>query len=260
MTRTVQFPTDPDKVMLVGDWHSNTHRAEHMLEIAARNGVRVVIQLGDFGFWRPCLSTDDHLKRINTMCRRHGITLLWTDGNHECHPELLKLPVNSEGVRRVRSNILHLPRGFRWTWHGEVWMALGGAHSVDTFMRREGVSVWQEEHISDEDAARAVEGGHVDVMVTHDCPDGVAIPGLVEGAFPDYEIEKAENHRRVLGRVVDQVGPYMLFHGHYHVKYESRRYRPQGGDTYIIGLADDGSRYSDQFVVLDFEETVRDIT
>ncbi len=221
------------------------------MQIARAKGCSVVIQLGDFGFWVPGEGTEMHLDRINDACAELGVVLLWVDGNHECHPALNDIPLEAEGFRRVRSHIIHLPRGFRWTWHGEVWLALGGAHSVDTFMRKEGVSVWQEEHISEGDARRAVEGGPVAVMVTHDCPDNVNIPNLSPGSFPDHEVARGEEHRQMLGSVVDEVQPLMLFHGHYHVRYTSRRPLPDGGDTLIMGLADDMSRLRDNFMVLD---------
>lgn len=253
MTRTVPFPVNPAKVLLAGDWHGNTVRATEVIKIAHENGVPVVIQLGDLGFWTPGESTNRYLKAVNEMCKQLGVTLLWVDGNHECHPEINKLPINDEGVRRTRSHILHLPRGFRWNWYGDTWLALGGAHSVDTHMRKEGVSVWQEEHISAEDIRRSVEGGNVDVMVTHDCPDGVEIPGLQSHLFPIHEITRSDEHRKTLAEVVDAVNPLMLFHGHYHVFYRSRRPRPEGGDTLVTGLADDGSNYRDHYVILELE-------
>lgn len=245
------FPLDPPKVLLAGDWHSNTPRAIDLIRVARAKGCTVVLQLGDFGFWVPEPRTANHLDRIDAACVENDVTVLWVDGNHECHPVLNGIPLEPEGFRRIRSRIIHLPRGFRWTWHGEVWLALGGAHSVDTFMRKEGVSVWQEEHISEGDARRAAEGGHADVMVTHDCPDNVDIPNLSPGSFPAHEVARGEDHRQMLGSVVDEVQPFMLFHGHYHVRYTSTRPRPSGGDTMIVGLADDMSRLRDNLMVLD---------
>ena len=87
-------------------------------------------------------------------------------------------------------------------------------------------------------------------MVTHDCPDNVDIPGL-HGQFPDHELYRADVHRRALGRVVDEIQPYMLFHGHYHVSYSARRARSDGGDTLIRGVADDMSPLKDNFAILD---------
>lgn len=248
------FPDNPHAVMLAGDWHGNKTRALEVIRLAAARGITVVLHLGDFGFWVPCAATRSYLDRLNTECVDLGVTLLWVDGNHECHPELLSIPLEDNGVRYIRSNIVHLPRGFRWTWSESTWMSLGGAHSVDTFSRIEGVSVWQEEHLSREDIENAIAGGPVDVMVTHDCPSGVDIPGLTPNAFPSYEIYAGDVHRAKLAEVVDAVQPLMLFHGHYHVKYTARRSRPSGGDTIIMGLADDMGKLDDNIAVINLDE------
>ena len=249
--KTVPFPTNPPKVLLAGDWHGNTRRAEAVIAVAGQQDIPVVLHLGDFGFWTPGQGTDSYLAAVNRACVEHNVTLLWVDGNHEDIPTLNSLPLNEDGVRRIRSNVLHLPRGFRWDWHGDTWMALGGAHSVDTHMRKEGVSVWQEEHLSDEDVEYASRPGGVDVMVCHDCPDGVYIPGLRSGQFPAVQIRRAEEHRELLGAVANAVKPKMLFHGHYHVRYSGTRQLPGGGDTLVYGLADDMSHLLDNILVLD---------
>ncbi len=258
MVKTATFPIDPAKVLLAGDWHGNIRRAEAVIELAGRKGIAVIIHLGDFGFWVPGQGTDVFLAHVNNACKKYGITLLWVDGNHEDHSRInneVEHPLTEDGVRRTRSNILYLPRGFRWNWRGRDWMALGGAHSVDTHMRREGVSVWQEEHLSSEDVAYASREGNVDVMVTHDCPDNVYIPGLRSGDFPAVQIRRAEEHREVLGTVVDVVKPIMLFHGHYHRRYRgSREFSDETGSTLIIGLGDDGCHILDNILVLNLED------
>ena len=129
-------------------------------------------------------------------------------------------------------------------------MSLGGAHSVDTFARKEGVSVWDEEHLSDEDVANAIDGGPVDIMVCHDSPNKVHIPDLPSHMFPVHEIYQADLHRAKLGVVVDAVRPKALFHGHYHVRYSDFRWLPEGDTTHINGLADDGAKLADNIMVL----------
>lgn len=252
---TVNFPVDPDKVLLAGDWHGNWVRAIEVIRIADERGVEVIVHVGDFGYWTPGLSTDMYLKKVNEACKKAGITLLWVDGNHECHSVLLNQPIDeATGVRRIRSNVYHLPRGFRWTWHGKTWLALGGAVSVDRHMRTENRSWWPEEIISGDDAELAKKGGKADFMVTHDAPNKVFIPGLMSDMFPRDLIYKSELHRDVLGDVVDVVCPDFLFHGHYHVRYVDERPRPDGGVTHVIGLADDGAALSDNFAVISFKE------
>lgn len=249
--------TDPDRVLAAGDWHMNTDRAVGVIKSAGMRGIGIVIQLGDFGFWVPGPNTDAHLDTINTACERHGVNLLWTDGNHECFPSLYDLPLNDFGIRPVRDHIFHLPRGFRWTWHGRTWMALGGAHSVDKHTRTPGRSWWPEELLTDADTDRAISGGPVDVIVAHDCPDRVNIPGLApDGFFPPAQLAIAAAHRERMGRVVDATGPGMLLHGHYHVRYNAVRSLPDGRQTAIVGLGDDGMSTRDNTLLLNLAADV----
>lgn len=238
--------------MVAGDWHGSADCAADVIDSAGRRGIKVVLQLGDFGFWTPGRATDRYLDAVDTVCDLQGVTLLWVDGNHEDHRTLNALPLNDIGVRPIRSNIYHLPRGYRWTWQGRRWMALGGAHSVDKHLRAPGRSWWPEEHLSDADLARAIGGGPVDIIAAHDCPDRVDIPGLAPpGTFPAAQIADAEVHRYLVGMVVDATTPDVLLHGHYHQRYNAVRDLPNGAQTAITGLGDDGCSWSDNTLVLD---------
>lgn len=246
MSTTVLQEPGPDRVMLAGDWHANTAWATSLVLSAGHRGIPVLLQLGDFGFWVPGRGRDDYLDAIEASCVRNGVTVIWVDGNHEFHPGLNELAIDSAtGLRPIRPHIFHLPRGLRWRWHGKTWMALGGAHSVDRQSRIEGRSWWPQERLTDADVARAIRGGPVDVIVSHDAPDGYEIPDL-PGGFPPAELYLADLHRQRVGEVVDATTPSVLYHGHYHVRYNAQR-----GATRIIGLADDGGRFADGAMVLD---------
>lgn len=237
----------PGRIAVAGDWHGNTHRACESVWYARLREADIVLQLGDFGFWTPGAWTARYLDALESACAEHDVTVLWVDGNHEDHETLLQLPIDpATGLRPIRDHIAHLPRGLRWTWHGKTWMALGGAHSVDRHERVEGRSWWPQEHLSPADIEAAISGGPVDVMVCHDCPDGVAIPGLNPARFPAEQIATGEWHRRQVGNVVRALEPELLMHGHYHVRYSDRL-----GATSVIGLADDSTSLRDNLMVLD---------
>lgn len=247
------FPQAPERVLLAGDWHGNLAWAQGVIEHAGTRGIPVIVHLGDFGFWVPGYLTDQFLTGVEQACADAGVTLLWVDGNHEDHGSLNRIPLDPDtGVRVISEHVIHLPRGFRWTWFGKTWMALGGAHSVDRQDRIPGRSWWPEEHLSDDEVRRAIAGGPVDVIVAHDAPDRVSVPGLIPGRFPLREVAIGDRHREKVGEVVDATRPAVLFHGHYHVRYEARRSLPEQGSTAIIGLADDSSSavLSDNAVVL----------
>lgn len=241
---------DPAKIMLAGDWHGNPRWGAACIRHAAEQGVDTIVHCGDFGWWVECIDTHKFLRHLQQALAETGITLYWVDGNHEDHDKInewLEATDNQPWSDRRYPNIVHLPRGFRWEWWGQTWLALGGAHSVDRLNRTPGKSWWDAEHITEEQAARAIAGGKVDVMVTHDCPWGVDIPGICKNgvdlnpsAWPASEIASSNLHRKVLRRVCDAVRPSFLFHGHYHIHYAGLLRYDDDEVTQIVGLADDG--------------------
>lgn len=161
--------------MVAGDWDANQRWAARVINHAADHGAGFVVQCGDFGYHENRGWTDVYLSHLDSVLARRGIELYWVDGNHENHPLLVQIPIDPEtGRRPITDYISHLPRGYRWCWHGQTWLALGGAHSVDRRWGRQGRDWWPEEELSTEDTARAIQGGPADVIVAHDCPAGVA--------------------------------------------------------------------------------------
>lgn len=239
-------PPGPDRIVLAGDWDANIHRACSVVQYAGLRAISTVVQLGDFGYGTPGGWSTRFLDAVEAACAQHCVTVLFIDGNHEYFPGLNALPIDPDtGLREIRPHIHHLPRGLRWTWHDTTWMALGGAHSVDRFARKEGVSWWPEEHLTAADVARAIDPGPVDVIISHDAPAGVLIPGLTSTGFPAAEIAAADRHRDLVAAVVDATSPALVFHGHYHTRYSGLR-----GTTTIIGLADDSAPLNENSLVL----------
>jgi len=209
----------PARIAFAGDWHANVRWGVAAIGYAADNGADVIVHLGDFGYdFRAA-----YVSRLDRELARTGQRLLFVDGNHEDFPALLRYPIRGNGLRQLTGRIWHLPRGCRWVWGGVRWLALGGAHSVDRPWREPGVSWWREETVTEAEIDRAVAGGPADVMVAHDCPAGVEIPGLAETAhmWPAEEIVAAEAHRRRLRSVVDLVRPSTVWHGHFHRRYSA---------------------------------------
>ncbi|TXH09929.1 MAG: hypothetical protein E6R04_06595 [Spirochaetes bacterium] len=244
----------PDQIAVAGDWHGNLDWAVRALKWLHQQGIRVVVHTGDFGFWREGVArTELYLDGVGKVCDDLDMVVLWIDGNHEDHERLQNIPVDEEsGVRPVRDRVIHLPRGFRWTWHGKKWLALGGAASVDRDLRTEGFDWWPSEVISFADARHAVSGGRADVMVTHDAPDQVKIPGITDRERSPFtpEIQRyADNHHALVGTVVDEVKPAVLFHGHMHRRYQYTRTTPHAR-TLVVGLDCDKTTLDDNLRIV----------
>jgi len=250
-------PTDPlatpSRVAFAGDWHANTRWGIAAIQYAAEHGADVIVQLGDFGYEFRAAFLDG----LERALHRTGLRLLFVDGNHEDFPTLLRYPVRGNGLRQLTDRVWHLPRGFRWRWGGLRWLAIGGAHSVDRPWREPGVSWWREETVTDADIQRAVAGGQADVMVSHDCPAGVPIPGLAESAhlWPAEELAASDVHRSRLRTVVEAVRPRSLWHGHFHRRYSTVTDLGYG-PVVAHGLDCDGSTLDGNVAVVALDEIV----
>lgn len=257
---------DPRLVAVVGDWHSNQAWAVMMLRELSNAGVQVVVHAGDFGFWSDPPTTAKYLASMQEALRERGMWLFWVDGNHEDHSRLDALPIDPvTGLRPIPGfdRIVHLPRGYRWAWHGRVWMSLGGAHSVDranllpmvSWWPRETISYAEAEYAAREDDERAP--GLVDVMVCHDAPAAADIPALRgQSPWPVADLISSARHRELLGAVVDAVKPSVLYHGHYHRRYSTGIVRADGGTTLVHGLSENGTWPQGNAIVLDLDHGV----
>lgn len=254
----------PDKVMMAGDWHGNGAWAQKAIWHGHKAGANAVVHVGDFGFWLDIHDTTKYLRVVHRTLVETDMMLYWVDGNHEDHARIQQIQ-NMNGSFGYKAwslpeypRIIHAPRGFRWEWHDKTWMAVGGAHSVDRLMRTEGKSWWDAEHLTEEQIEFASRPGEVHVVVSHDCPYGVDIPGIhadekldaAKSEWPASEIAAANIHRKKLKRIVDAVKPKVLYHGHYHVKYDGI-YDFDGVRFPVRGLAEDATTLEDNTIILD---------
>lgn len=209
------------RFIIAGDWHGSAMEALDVISEAHVRDIPVIIHVGDFGIWR---NDKPFLNKVESALDQYGIELYFIDGNHENFDMLYAKSFKEDGTRYVRNHISYLPRGHRWEWQGVSFMALGGAASIDRKFRKEGYDWWPHELLTEHDIAKAIEGGPVDVMFTHDSPSTApnAITDNLSGqmnarrSFGTQALETCTWHRTQLARVTDAVVPKMLFHGHYH--------------------------------------------
>jgi hypothetical protein len=167
------FLAPPTRIAIAGDWHSDTGYAVAAIDHAAKRDAGVLLHMGDFGY----NFTDSYLDALDDALRRHDLELGFVDGNHENFDRLLAQPVAADGLRHLRERIVHLPRGFRWRWGTTRCLAVGGAYSIDRFLRTPGKSWWPQETITVAQARDIITAGRADVMFCHDCPAGIEVPG-----------------------------------------------------------------------------------
>lgn len=235
-------------ISVCGDWHKDLQWALTAIHYARRkHDVDTILHVGDFAYDMK----GDFLWELNKKLNSLDMKLYWIEGNHDNHEILNRLPVDENGFNVIGDSffnprIFHIPRGHRWEWSGVSFLGLGGAHSVDRPNRVKGLSWWEGEEISYKQASDAIDGGHADILLTHDSPDGADIPGLSETShyFHPDQIALSDAHRKQLRTIVDAVQPSVLFAGHYHSRYTS-----QVGPTRVEGLHCNGSSMAENMYV-----------
>ena len=248
--------SDPKRVMLLGDTHGNAPWTVAAIEHAAENGADTIVQLGDWGHWTDGPERKLFYLRVHKALVKHGITLYWLDGNHEDHSDIQKRLAGSRDAQplcRDYPRIIHLPRGCRWSWWGKTWMALGSAVSVDKNHRKEGKSWWPGETLKRDDVEYASRPGKVDVLLCHDAPFGVHIPGIKpkgQSEWPDWVLDESYDHQRLIRDVAEATRPSLIAHGHMHTRYQA--FLPYGGGSRALvqGLDCDGApmKYATLFI------------
>jgi hypothetical protein len=235
------------KAVIAGDWHGNARWAVHVINEASRqlDEPGVFLQLGDFGLWR---SNPEFRDEVNEALTDNEGELYFIDGNHEDHVYLAELAGDSKEPVQVREHIWYLPRGFRWEWHGRTWLALGGAASVDRAFRTEGQSWFPEEEITLVQAGQVVSQGTADVMLTHECPRSVTRFLPLGHPMAGWDMKPSRLHQELLDRIVGDIKPSYLFHGHMHVAHQGTFTYPYG-KLQVRGLDCDGRR--ENWTILD---------
>lgn len=211
---------DPKRILVCGDWHGDHFAAQAAARQARRVACEVILQCGDFGFWPQ--RYPEYVTQVNNAMRKGGapLNLVWIDGNHEDFDSLYgtEWPRTAKGFWKLADYVHYAPRGLRWTWQGTRFMALGGGYSIDKSMRTPHVSWWPQETITQKQVYDILNDGQgdVDVMFTHDMPEGTeGIPLYFKNSPEDA------NNRMAVRSVVEHVKPKHLYHGHYHHYRES---------------------------------------
>lgn len=144
-------------IYVTGDTHGEQNR---ILDIERHTGIKnddYLIICGDFGYlMRNDLTENNFLDDLSAR----GYTILFADGNHECFPAIFsykKIKWNGGYIHKLRDNIYHLMRGQIYNIEGKKFFILGGAYSIDRYMRRLGYSYWEEEMVNDAEYKEAIK-------------------------------------------------------------------------------------------------------
>jgi predicted phosphodiesterase len=153
-------------IFIVGDIHGEFDHFWHDIEKAIDiHGIPdAIIQVGDFGYY-----TTEMLHWKNPT----KIPVYFVDGNHE---EFSYLPPTNGEIVEVRPELWYVPRGTVLELWGKKFAFCGGGESVDKAWRKEGISWFAEERVTDEDIQRTIKnslGQKIDYLITHVPPISV---------------------------------------------------------------------------------------
>ena len=214
----VQMLSQAPRIGIMGDLHGDLGHALQAFRTFADRGVRVIVQLGDWGVLWPGRNWQIDLNKVSRALSRHNQAMFFLAGNHDWHPKLATYPVDPDGLRWIANNVAHLPRGYRTQIGGFTLAALGGANSIDRRLRTEGESWWPEEQITEADLRR-LGTERADILVGHDAPlmDEATLDERARDlGFSTDDIRYATESRVMFRRAVLQTRPRLTLGGHYH--------------------------------------------
>lgn len=171
-----------------------------------------------------------------------GLTIFFIDGNHENFILLNKFPIikkNNARVHVLYEGIYHVLRGEILILNSVSFLCIGGAESIDKQYRKENVSWWKEERISEYDIDKAfinLETTHfkVDYVLTHCVPDCINVKEL------NYESNESTKQ---LNRLCPHVDTKHWYFGHYHIDETfNEMFRCFYNDVVEIDAQDTGSK------------------
>lgn len=246
LERSAHLELPDQRVAVCGDWHGNIAWVRTLARAlpSLAPDVTTILQLGDW--WMNTADVDAAFEYSNID------TVLVTLGNHEPWGHITPLLDAQPGSSvRVSEMTWLLSRPARLTIGGRKVLSLGGAASVDRHWRREGISWWPDEAITDAHVSAAIAGGPADVMLTHESPAGTPVAAVRAVlrtnpmGFPDDSLADSTASRKRVAAVWEIAQPELLLHGHMHIPgggsmEDGRRVASLGQDTQqgSVGILD----------------------
>lgn len=218
--------------LLISDVHARygvvNAQLRHARDELGRD-VDEVFVLGDFGFFGDAMHA--HFRRDG---RRFDRPVACIEGNHEDHGALAGL------ARAYADVVTHVGRGELRGVGPCRALCLGGARYMDAGTTPRGTE------ITDADLRRALAHppDAVDLVLTHDCPDGIGVPNT-----PGFEHYGAPGVPG-LARIAARYRPRWWVFGHHHRWFDVER-----DGTRYVGLPRSWSGYA----LLDGEGNVQTV-
>lgn len=227
------------KIIAVGDVHGDYYYLKKIIkqQFTDKKEQGAIIQVGDFGVFE---------NNIHNM--KFDIPVFFIDGNHENFSYITKLVNNNP-----YNDIISLPPPHARNCHyitrgtsskiisGFNTLFIGGAHSVDRKRRKENISWWRQESITEKDIKKCLLHDKIDIIISHACPyefkdkvlDSIPLQHRMIGN--DLETDNHENEKK-LSILLKHFKPKLWIFGHYHANYNNKFIHEDGSETEYICL------------------------
>ncbi|OJV84373.1 MAG: hypothetical protein BGO37_08060 [Cellulomonas sp. 73-92] len=254
-----------DWVVVFGDLHGDTTAFRLLADRAVRQMAltRVLISVGDFGIGPWGGGTQDKtVRRTDDLLQKLDAFLLITPGNHDNWDTITEATTNRVdefgfGVLGTYGRLRVSPRGHRFTIGGLPFGSLGGAVSVDRALadatpgpRSIVGKWWWPTEAPDRTDLQALGTRPLEVLITHDVPDGVPLIG--QGDWEPRLIEQSNRVRAIVREAVEATRPVICFCGHWHQRRTHHLRTGSGGVTRVEVLSEEHT--AGNAVVLDLAQ------
>ena len=152
-----------------------------------------IIVCGDFGLvWYDKNDYKNYQIQKNNLdnLSLKPYKILFCDGNHENFNEIYNydiVEIYGGKVHKIRDNIYHLMRGEIYNIEDKKIFVMGGAYSMDKYLRQENFSWWEQELPNNEEYKNAIANiknanNKVDYIISHTAPAEII---KLMGFYPD---------------------------------------------------------------------------
>ena len=159
-----------NRIFVTGDCHGSVVKLIDFIQKYDLKDDGIIV-LGDMGlFWQD--NQEDAKFNINLYEKNcNGVHLYWLDGNHENFNIINSWNCDKNHLYNNSEHIHYCPRGFSGFIGNKSVLFMGGADSVDKFIRKiRHLGWWENETITDADVDKVIEGAHYNYVFSHCCP------------------------------------------------------------------------------------------
>ena len=203
------------KLLCTGDTHRDDVARFEPYRYLTKNDVMVIC--GDWGaLWYGGKEDDAVLDRWED----YGFTTFVVLGNHENYDLVKNYPIVwcfGAPVRRIRPHVFVACNGEVYDINGAKCFTMGGAPSIDKYMRKEHISWWKEEIPDYSDFVHGLDrldenNWDIDYVFSHEAPDTIL-------TYFGYEHNVVSNFLEIVHERLINNCPRFKHHyfGHHHI-------------------------------------------